>query len=113
MNLPFSGRNAKLETMNRILTDAARKRAERVEALERRVAQLEQELEPARKRARELEIRARELEIRARELEIVASQRAQLLNEKDEELALVRETLTKCLFRNRDLEQALAEIGKK
>src|SRR5262245_31550027 len=40
---------------------------------------------------------------RARELEIVASQRAQLLNEKDEEPALVRETLTKCLFRNRDL----------
>ena len=113
MNLPFSGRNAKLETMNRILTDAARKRAERVEALERRVAQLEQELEPARKRARELEIRASELEIRARELEIVASQRAQLLNEKDEELALVRETLTKCLFRNRDLEQALAEINRK
>jgi len=113
MRLFFSGRNAKLETMNRILTDAARERAERVEELERRVAQLEQELEPARKRARELEIRARELEIRARELEIVASQRAQLLNEKDEELALVRETLTKCLFRNRDLEQALAEIGKK
>ena len=106
MNLPFSGRNAKLETMNRILTDAARKRAERVEALERRVAQLEQELEPARKRARELEIRARELET-------VATQRAQLINEKDEELALVRETLTKCLFRNRDLEQALAEINRK
>jgi hypothetical protein len=106
MRLFFSGRNAKLETMNRILTDAARERAERVEELERRVAQLEQELEPARKRARELEIRARELET-------VATQRAQLINEKDEELALVRETLTKCLFRNRDLEQALAEIGKK
>jgi hypothetical protein len=42
--------------MNRILTDAARERAERVEELERRVAQLEQELEPARKQVRELEI---------------------------------------------------------
>jgi hypothetical protein len=96
MRLLFTGRNAKLETMNRILTDAARERPERVEKLERR----------ARKRARELEIRARELEI-------VASQRAQLLNEKDEELTLVRETLTKCLFRNRDLEQALAGISQK
>jgi hypothetical protein len=38
-------------------------------------AKLEQELEPARKRARELEI--------------VASRRAHLLNEKEEELALV------------------------
>jgi hypothetical protein len=34
----FSGRNAKLETMNRILTDAARKRTERIEELERQVA---------------------------------------------------------------------------
>jgi hypothetical protein len=49
----------------------------------------------------------------ASELEIVANKRAHLLNEKDKELALVRETLTKCLFRNRDLEQALAEIGQK
>jgi hypothetical protein len=38
MRLPFSGRYEKLETMNRILTDAARKRAERIEELERRVA---------------------------------------------------------------------------
>ena len=44
----FSGRNAKLETMNRILTDAARKRTERIEELERRGAQLERELETAR-----------------------------------------------------------------
>jgi len=43
MRLPFSGRYEKLETMNRILTDAARKKAERIEELERRVAQLEQQ----------------------------------------------------------------------
>ena len=102
MRLLFSGRNEKLETMNRILTDAARKKAEPVEELERRVAQLEQELEPARKAIE-----------RAKELEVVAAERAHLLNEKDKELALVRETLTKCLFRNRDLEQALAEINRK
>jgi cell shape-determining protein MreC len=103
----FSGRNEKLETMNRILTEAARERAKRVEELERRVArveelerrvaQLEQELEPARNRLRELQK--------------LADERAHLLNSKDEELALVRETLTKCLFRNRDLEQAL--LGQK
>jgi hypothetical protein len=83
MRLLFSGRNAKLETMNRILTDAARKRAERIEELETQVTQLErqlahlkQELEPASKRARELEV--------------VAAQRAELINEKDKQLALVR-----------------------
>src|SRR5215469_1611815 len=103
----FSGRNAKLETMNRILTNAARKRTERIEELETQLAQLErqvahlkQELEPARKAIE-----------RAKELEVVAAERADLLNEKDEELALVRETLTKCLFRNQELEKALAEIG--
>jgi hypothetical protein len=80
----------KLEMMNRILTDAARERAGECQVVQ---------LESARKRARELEV--------------VAAERANLLNEKDKELALVRETLTKCLFRNRDLEQALAEIGRK
>ena len=92
--------------MNRILTDAARKGRSGSKHSNVEWRNWNKKLEPARKRARELEIRARELEI-------VASQRAQLLNEKDEELALVRETLTKCLFRNRDLEQALAEIGQK
>jgi malonyl CoA-acyl carrier protein transacylase len=77
MRLPFSGRYEKLETMNRILTDAARKRAERIEELERRVAQLEQQLEPARKAIE-----------RVKELEIVAAERAHLLNEKDKSLRL-------------------------
>jgi chromosome segregation ATPase len=88
MRLLFSGRYAKLETMNRILTDAARKRTERIgeletqlTQLERQVAHLKQELEPARKRARELEV--------------VAAQRADLINEKEKELALAREELIK------------------
>ena len=109
MRLPFSGRNEKLETMNRILTDAARERAERIEELERRVAQLERELETAREA---LEPARKAIE-RANELEVVAAERAHLLNEKDKELALVRETLTKCVFRNQELEKALAEIGQK
>jgi hypothetical protein len=120
MRLPFSGRNAKLETMNRILTDAARKRAERVEELERRVAQLEQELEFGRtaierrvaQLEQELEFGRKAIE-RAKELEVVAAERAHLLNEKDKELALVRETLTTCVSRNQELEKALAEIGQK
>jgi chromosome segregation ATPase len=106
MRLLFNGRNAKLETMNRILTDAARKRTERIEELERQVDQLEgqvarlkQELEPAHQRAKELEV--------------VAAQRAHLLNEKDEELAVVREALTKCSLRIQELEHTLSQIGQR
>jgi predicted RNase H-like nuclease (RuvC/YqgF family) len=96
----FSGRNAKLETMNRILTDAARKRTERIEELERQVAQLKQELEPSRKAIE-----------RARELEEVAAQRAHLVNERDKELAALREALTERSLRIQELEHTLAEIG--
>jgi len=105
----FSGRNTKLETMNRILTDAARKRTERIEELENQLAQLErqvahlkQELEPARNAAE-----------RARELEVVAAQRADLLNEKDKELADLREALTQRSLRIQELERTLAEIDRK
>jgi predicted RNase H-like nuclease (RuvC/YqgF family) len=105
----FSGRNAKLETMNSILTDAARKRTERIEELEdqlgqleRQVAHLKQELETARKAIE-----------RARELEVVAAQRADLLNEKDKELAHVREALTQRSLRIQELERTLAQIGRK
>ena len=87
MKLPFSRRNAELENMNRILTDAARKKAERIKEVEDQVAQLEhqvahlkQALESARKRESKLEV--------------AATQRAHLLNEKDEELAGLREVLT-------------------
>jgi DNA repair exonuclease SbcCD ATPase subunit len=90
---------------NRILTDAARKRTERIEELERHAAQLEghvahlnQELESARKALDH-----------ARELEVVASQRAHLLNEKDEELAVVREAATKRSLRIQELENARLE----
>jgi malonyl CoA-acyl carrier protein transacylase len=109
MRLPFSGRNEKLETMNRILTEAAQKRTERIEELERRVAQLERELETAR---RELET-AREAIERAKLLEVVAAERAQLINEKDKQLADVREATTKYYFRIQELERTLAEIGQK
>jgi hypothetical protein len=93
----FGGRTRKLKTMNRILTDAARERSKRIEELERQMAQLQQELEPAR----------RAIE-RARELEVVAAERARLVNEKDEELAMVREVLTKCSLRIQNLERTLA-----
>ena len=95
MRLLFSGRYAKLETMNRILTDAARKRAEWIE-------ELETQLEPARKAIE-----------RARELEVVAAQRADLLNEKDKELAVAREALTERSLRIQELERTLAKIGRK
>jgi malonyl CoA-acyl carrier protein transacylase len=113
MRLPFSGRNEKLETMNRILTEAAQKRTERIEELERRVAQLEGELVTAREaieRAKQLEVVAAE---RAKQLEVVAAERAQLLNEKDKQLADVREAATKYHFRIQELKRTLAEIGQK
>jgi len=102
MKLLFSGRHAKLEMMNRILTDAARKRTERVEELERQVAQLQQELEPARKAIE-----------RVRELEAVAAHRAHLVNEKDKELAALREALTERSLRIQELEHTLTQIGRK
>src|SRR6516165_10791291 len=124
MRWPFSGRNAKLEIMNRILTDAARKRTERIEELETQLAQLEhqvahlkQELGPACKRARELEVVAAQhadlLNEKNKELADVREalvQRADLLNEKDKELAVVRQTLS---LRIGELERTLAQIGRK
>jgi len=102
MRLPFSGRSEKLETMNRILTEAAQKRTERIEELERRLAQLERESEAARKAIE-----------RAKVLEAVAAERAHLLNEKDKQLAEVREVATNYYFRIQELERTLAEIGQK
>src|SRR5215469_14228264 len=101
MRLLFGGRYAKLETMNRILTDAARKRTERIEELEAQVGHLKQELETARKRARALEV---ELAV----MRQAATQRADLLNEKDKELAVVREAATEYVLRIRELERALS-----
>ena len=80
-------RNAELENMNRILTDAARKKAggireveDQVAQLEHQVAHLKQALESARQRESELEV--------------AATQRAHLLNEKDKGIAALREVLT-------------------
>jgi hypothetical protein len=128
MRLLLSGRKAKLETINRILTDAARKRAERIEELEtqlaqlkRQVAHLNQELEPARKaieRAREFEVvagqRADLLNQKDKELAVARealAEHADLLNEKDKELAVLREALTERSLRIQELELTLALIG--
>jgi hypothetical protein len=66
------------------------------------VAQLEQESEAARKAIE-----------RAKELEVVAMERAHLLNEKDKQLADVREAATKYSFRIQELERTLAEMSQK
>ena len=99
MKLAVSGRTAELETKNRILTDAARKRAERIKELEHQVVQLKTELESARKR---IESACK----RASELEVVGAQRAHFLNEKVEELVAVREVLTQSSLRIQELEKA-------
>jgi hypothetical protein len=56
---------------------------------------------------------ARESIERAKLLEVVAAERAQLINEKDKQLADVREATTKYYFRIQELERTLAEIGQK
>jgi iron-sulfur cluster repair protein YtfE (RIC family) len=119
MSFLFGGRTQKLKTMNRILTDAARERSKRIKELERQIAQLQRELEPARRaieRARELELvadeRARLVNEKDEQLAIVRealTKGARVINEKDEELAIVREALTKCSSRIQDLEHTLAE----
>src|SRR5262245_24686132 len=59
----------KLETMNRILTDSARQRVQRVEQLERVLQQVKPELMELPKRVRELEEDNRQLTERLHELE--------------------------------------------
>ena len=80
--------------------------------LERQVAHLKQELETARKRAQRADLlieKDKELAV----IREVATQRADLLNEKDKELAVVREALTERVLRIQELERTLAQIGRK
>ena len=43
------------------------------------------------------------------ELEVVAAERARLVNDRDQELAIVREALTKCSLQVANLERSLAD----
>ena len=89
------------------LTDAARKRTERIKELEDQLAQFESQVAHLKQET------ARKAFERARELEVVAAQRADLLKEKDKELADVREALTQRSVRIQELERTLAEIDRK
>jgi chromosome segregation ATPase len=87
----FSGRIAKLETMNRILTESGRRRAERVQELERTLAQQTERIEElertlAEQQHRLLAVQKREaaLEEHNRELTNAATQRAARINEIEE-----------------------------
>ena len=120
MKFLFSGENARLKTMNQVLTDAARKRTERIQQLEdqarkrtERIEQLEDQAHRAIERVGELE---QEIAEKDRELAVVreaAEQRAHLLNEKDRELAVVREALTKHALRIQELERTLGNIAQR
>jgi chromosome segregation ATPase len=131
----FSGQISELKTMNRILTEAARKRAERVEELElelghvksdyilriRRVEELELKLqhhERAQAEARKLErelteaatkraLRIQELE---RELTEVGTERASRIHELERELTKVAAKLG---LRIQELERELTEAVTK
>jgi len=94
----FSGRIAKLETMNRILTDSGRRRAERVQELERTLAHQTERIEERERTVAQQTERIEELEHRLlamqkretaleehnRELTNAATQRAARINEIEE-----------------------------
>jgi chromosome segregation ATPase len=93
----FSSQNAELKTMNRVLTDAARKRSERIEELERQLDHLRQVVaryeEEASNNEAGAKLRLDELAALNRELSEVreaAAERATVINEMNQELAAVR-----------------------
>ena len=89
----FSGRAAKLEGMNRILTESARQRAERVEELERKIDMMEPQLLDARKRLKLLE-----------NIEDAATERAARIQELENELRELR-----IEYANKDIPRVEAE----
>jgi len=120
----FSGRTEDLKTMNRILTDSARQRAQRVDELERaldrqivrnteasqRIELLERELAAARERIAELEARNHELTD-------AATQRAARIAEVEAHNLRLNEAATQRAARaqqlERELEAARAEHAAK
>ena len=112
-----------LTGIRRVIGAISRVRERHVAQLEGQVAHLKQELESARKaldHARELEAvatqRANLLNEKDKELAEVREalvQRADLLNEKDKDLAVVREALTKRSLRIQELENARLEDAQR
>jgi chromosome segregation ATPase len=125
----FSGRTAELKTMNRILTDAARKRGQRVEELELELGRVKSEYVLRVQRIEELELKLRhyervDAEARRLERELAAAhteiaridhprleaerafyrKRADELEEHNRQLT---EAATKCSLRVQELEQEL------
>jgi chromosome segregation ATPase len=109
----FSGQISELKTMNRILTEAARKRAERVEELELELGHVKSDYILRIRRVEELELKlqhheraqaeARKLE---RELTEAATKRALRIQELERELT---EAVTKNALRIQELERLEAE----
>jgi chromosome segregation ATPase len=93
----FSQRTAKLEAENRILTEAARQRARRVEELESKLTVLERECQTAREAARVLQLerdfyskRASECAEHNRQLTEAATKYSLRAQELERELAALR-----------------------
>jgi hypothetical protein len=104
----FSGRNAELETMNRILTDAARSRTARIEELEHQLAQRAVRIEELE---RQVTLLGQQV-IQLGQFEALFNEYAHMVNDRDKELAVVREVATKFSLRVQELERILSEIGK-
>src|SRR3989441_747130 len=93
----FSGRTAELKTMNRILTDAARKRGQRVEELELELGRLKSEYVLRVQRIEELELKLQhhergevEAQKLQRELTEAATKRSLRVQELEQELLAAR-----------------------
>lgn len=110
----FSGRTAELKTMNRILTESARQRAERVEELERALEEHDRIKKQLYERIQVLDrtllasrARVTELEGHNRQLTDAATARAARIQDLDRELQDVR---TECAGRVQDVERELLEL---
>ncbi len=109
----FSGRTAELKTMNRILTDAARKRGQRVEELELELGRVKSEYALRVQRIEELErklqhhergeVEAQKLQ---RELTEAATKRSLRVQELEQELLAARTEIARIDFPRLEAERA-------
>jgi chromosome segregation ATPase len=114
----FSQRTAKLETENRILTEAARQRAGRVEELERECQTareaarvLQSECQTAREAARVLQSECHTAREAARVLQLERDFYSKRASEFEEHNRQLTEAATEYSLRTQELERELVKLG--
>jgi chromosome segregation ATPase len=107
----FSQRTAKLEAENRILTEAARQRARRVEELENKLTVLERECQTAREAARVLQSECHTAREAARVLQLERDFYSKRASEFEEHNLQLTEAATEYSLRAQGLERELVKLG--